>query len=122
MPLFGNGPSNAADAIGMALALAALVAACGGQDRTAAERGRQAYTSNCIACHNPDPAQAGGVGPAIAGSSRELLEARILRAEYPSGYSPKHDTQLMPAQPYLAPQLDDLVAYLASIDAPKPGL
>ena len=103
----------------MALAVAALVAACGGQDRTAAEQGRVAYTSNCIACHSPDPSVAGGVGPAIAGSSRELLEARILRAEYPSGYAPKRDSRLMPAQPYLAGQIDDLFAYLASVEAPK---
>lgn len=53
------------------------------------------------------------MGPAIAGSSQELIEARIMRAEYPPGYEPKRDTGLMPAQPFLRPQIESLAAYLA---------
>ena len=31
----------------------------------------------------------GSVGPAVAGASRELIEAKVLRGEYPPGYTPK---------------------------------
>src|SRR2546425_8247446 len=66
------------------LALVAVVAAlaCGcGQPASdpLVERGRQVYLAQCTQCHNPDPSQDGALGPAVKGSSRELLEARILR-------------------------------------------
>ena len=79
---------------------------------TPAERGLRVYRVNCTACHNVDPAVDGSVGPAIKGSSRELIEARVLRAEYPPGYTPKRDSKLMPAQPHLAKDIDALAAFL----------
>ena len=75
-------------------------------------RGRQAYLGNCIACHNMNPALAGSLGPEVKGATRELLEARILRAEYPPGYKAKRETVLMPAQPQLAGSIADLAAFL----------
>jgi len=76
------------------------------------ERGRRVYMINCIACHARDPNVDGGLGPAIAGSSRALVEARVLRAEYPPGYTPKRDTRLMIPLPHLAPDIDALTAFL----------
>ena len=76
------------------------------------KRGRQAYVTYCIACHSPDPSKDGPLGPAITGSSSELLEARVLRSTYPPGYVPKRDTQVMVAIPQAAEDLDDLTAYL----------
>jgi len=76
------------------------------------ERGRSVYMANCTACHGMDPTQAGGLGPAVAGASRELLEARVLHATYPEGYTPRRDTQLMVALPHLADDIDALAAYL----------
>jgi mono/diheme cytochrome c family protein len=77
-----------------------------------AERGRSVYVQQCIACHNVDPAQNGALGPAIQGSSRELLEARVLHAAYPPGYTPKRTTTTMVALPQLADDIDALAAYL----------
>jgi len=77
-----------------------------------AARGKTVYMSNCIACHNMDPSQDGALGPAVTGSSHELLEARILRAEYPEGYTPKRDTNAMLALPHLEREIDALHAYL----------
>ena len=77
-----------------------------------AERGKSVYLQQCIACHNLDPAQPGALGPAIKGSSRELVEARVLRAEYPAGYTPKRTTTTMVALPHLADDIDALTAYL----------
>lgn len=97
--------------------LAGLAAGCSGSESVtlseAAERGKSVYAGVCIACHSPNPAHDGALGPAIAGASRELLEARVVRGEYPPGYEPKRSSTAMPAFPHLAGQIDDLHAYLA---------
>jgi len=77
------------------------------------ERGRAVYLANCIACHNNDPAKDGSIGPAIAGSSKELLEARVLSTSYPPNYKPKRPTKVMPQFPFLKEELPYLAAYLA---------
>jgi mono/diheme cytochrome c family protein len=77
-----------------------------------AKRGRAIYLSNCAACHNTDPTHDGPIGPAIKGSPKELIEARVLRASYPPGYTPKRKTTMMPAQPDLQPAIPDIAAFL----------
>jgi len=76
-------------------------------------KGKQAYLANCIACHATDPSKDGPLGPAILGSSLPLIEARVMRAEYPAGYAPKRGTKTMQPLPFLKPSLPDLAAYLA---------
>ena len=90
-----------------------LLAGCseGGGDPLVV-RGRQVYLAQCIQCHNADPALDGPVGPAVKRASRELLETKILRGEYPPGYTRKRPTKVMPPQPALAPDLPALAAYL----------
>jgi hypothetical protein len=56
----------------------------------------------------------GTLGPAIAGSSRELLVARVLRGDYPAGYTPKRSSKVMPPMPFLQNEIDALHAYLVS--------
>ncbi len=77
-----------------------------------AERGRTAYQANCTACHNADPALDGALGPSVKGSSRALIEARVVHGKYPDGYKPKRDTTLMLPLPAVANSIDDLAAYL----------
>ena len=77
-------------------------------------RGRSVYRGNCIACHNIDPSKDGGVGPALAGSSLELLQAKVLRNEYPPGYTPKRSSGNMIPLPHLEGELPALAAYLAA--------
>ncbi len=79
-----------------------------------AKQGRQIYLSSCIACHDADPTKDGALGPAVSGSSRELIEARIMRGEYPEGYVPKRETGVMIAMPFLEKQIPGLAAYLAA--------
>jgi mono/diheme cytochrome c family protein len=76
-------------------------------------RGKTVYMTNCIICHNLVPTLDGALGPAIAGSSRELVEARVMRVEYPEGYTPKRETRVMVALPHLERELDALAAFLA---------
>lgn len=75
-------------------------------------KGRQVFLAQCVACHNPDPARDGPLGPAVKGSSPELLEARVVRGTYPPSYTPKRDSTVMPARPDLAASIPDLAAYL----------
>ena len=82
----------------------------------AVERGRVVYLSVCTACHNANPNLDGSVGPANAGASSALLEAKILRGEYPAGYVPKRDSSVMPRFANLADSIDDLAAFLAHAD------
>jgi len=93
------------------VALALSLAACAA-DNTPAARGRQVYLAQCVVCHHTDPSKDGPLGPAIKGSSRELLEARVLRGAYPPGYKPKRGTAIMQPMPQLASALDDLAAFL----------
>ena len=105
---------SAALAWGAALGLA--LAGCGESgELEPAEAGLRAYRSTCTACHHLDPGRDGPTGPAVACASLDLLEARILRGEYPPGYAPKRDTRWMPAQPFLADRIPGLAAYLASV-------
>ena len=93
------------------LACLAWAGACNG-DTDPVARGESVYRANCTICHALDPARDGTVGPAVAGASAELLEARIVRAEYPPGYRPKRETRLMPPLPFLAAEVPALAAYL----------
>lgn len=97
-PLFGGCPTSDADP------QAALV-----------KRGKVVYETNCTACHALDARQDGPVGPANACSSAELLSAKLLRNEYPPGYTPKRDTGAMPPMPHLEKELPALAAYLGSL-------
>jgi len=104
-------------AYGVGLAGAALVgamiAACSKpRELTAVERGEVVYRTNCISCHNRDPNVTGPLGPAIAGSSRALIESRVLHGTYPPGYVPQRKSHTMRALPWLDGHVDDLAAYL----------
>ena len=80
-----------------------------------AQRGQEIYRMVCQVCHNANPLLDGTgpiQGPAIADASLELLEARVVRNEYPKGYKPKRDTRNMTAFAYLAPEIGALHAFL----------
>jgi len=48
----------------------------------------------------------------VKGSSRELLESKILKGTYPAGYRPKRPTAVMPIQPAVAPEIPALAEFL----------
>jgi len=76
--------------------------------------GRRVYSTHCIACHGANPKIDGAVGPAVAGSSLELLTERVLKGKYPAGYTPKRETSAMAALPFLKDDIPALHAYLNS--------
>jgi mono/diheme cytochrome c family protein len=97
--------------------LAAIASGCSKDPGASAksadwQRGRATYIANCVACHNNDPSKEGPIGPAIQGSSKELLAARVLTTSYPEGYKPKRPTKVMPQFPFLKEELPYLFVYL----------
>jgi mono/diheme cytochrome c family protein len=93
----------------------AVASSCngGGQPQTPVERGRRVFAMVCSACHNlNDPTKDGSQGPGIAGSSLELLQAKVLRNEYPPGYTPKRDTKQMAVLPLSEAAIADVHAWL----------
>lgn len=81
---------------------------------TLASQGKTVYQTNCIACHHSNPRQPGSIGPDVWGSSKALLEARIISASYPEGYKPKRASHAMAPLPHLKGEIDALHAYLNS--------
>jgi mono/diheme cytochrome c family protein len=75
-------------------------------------KGKVIWNTICQACHGPNPAKEGPLGPAVTGSSKELVEARVLHAKYPPGYKPKRDTTMMPPFPQYKNDIDDITAFL----------
>ena len=100
-----------------------LLSSCGGSDgddenAALVKRGKVVYETVCTACHSrANPAEDGPVGPTIAGASLELLEAKVIRNEYPPGYTPLRDTKAMVPFAHLEPDLPALHAYLATFSA-----
>ena len=79
-------------------------------------RGKHYYENVCTACHNGDPNVDGTLGPALAGTPLDVLEAKVMRGEYPEGYTPKRSTSTMARFPYLEPELENIAAYLQSVE------
>ena len=104
--------SRALFVAGSALGLLCLLGCNGSHQDPLVARGRSVYMANCIACHNPNPHRDGNVGPALQGSSEELLRARVLEIRYPPGYTPKRPTKVMPPLPHLKPEIEALHAFL----------
>lgn len=112
---------------GMAVVIITIASSCTKKDPAAPqspeqvqasdliEKGQRSYQVNCIACHNPNPKLDGVIGPAVAGSSLELIRKRVMEAGYPEGYKPKRNTIAMVALPHLKNDIEALHAYLSSL-------
>jgi mono/diheme cytochrome c family protein len=104
--------------LALSIVLLALCAACSPAEQGGAAliaRGKSVYETNCTACHAREPRSDGPVGPSNACSSTELIRAKVLRNEYPPGYTPKRDTRAMIPLPHLEPDLPAIAAYLQSL-------
>ena len=110
--------------VSLGLLTALALAGCSQQETAElsplAQEGQRIYANVCTACHHGNPNLAGAPGPAIANSSRALLEARVVHGTYPPGYTPKGAGGVMPVFPALAGKIDALHAYLEAVSEPPP--
>lgn len=111
--------SHASRALALAFAVACVLqtlTACGKKQPQTGDpkviAGRGVFLARCIACHSSNPAIDGTLGPAVKGSSLELLQARVLRGEYPPGYTPKRASKIMVRLPLTEEDVANLHAYL----------
>lgn len=75
--------------------------------------GRKLYIANCIACHSADLDQEGTVGPALKGSTFEILKEKLLNGKYPEGYKGKRPVSgSMPKYSFTDQQIRSLEAFL----------
>lgn len=81
-------------------------------DEEMLKSGQRVYSTQCISCHGPDPKKDGPLGPAVFGSSLELIKLRVLSTEYPSGYTPKRTTKMMQPMPHLKNEIENLHKFL----------
>lgn len=106
--------------LALAAVLAAGLAGCNTREEPSPEeaalrKGRTLYTLRCASCHHAaDPRRDGSLGPAVAGSGLELLDARLNHGGYPEGYTPKRPTRIMQRLPATPEELAALHAFLAS--------
>lgn len=75
-------------------------------------KGQARYGVYCGACHSIDPSRDGTLGPAIKGSSLELLKARVIHGTYPPGYTPKRETRIMQRLPLTEADVEAIHAFL----------
>lgn len=78
----------------------------------ALDPGKVLYSSTCAICHNVNPKKEGGVGPAVFGSSKDLLRSKVRYGIYPKNYKPKRPTNIMPIFPLEESDIDALYRYL----------
>jgi mono/diheme cytochrome c family protein len=74
------------------------------------------FEYNCIGCHNVNPNKDGSIGPALAGSNKELVLSKVLKGIYPVGYKPKRDTKIMPVMNWLTvDDVESIAKYLEGV-------
>ena len=102
-------------ALAGAAALSFACADSGSSSESLSDRGERVYATNCTACHHPDPAQPGAIGPALAGKSAKLIRSMLVVGEPPGGYPPGRSGARMPPLPHLAGEAQALAAYLETL-------
>ena len=76
------------------------------------QKGHLLYQARCTSCHNANPKIAGSLGPALQGTSLEVLKAKTKEGAYPLDYTPKRKTHLMPKQSLSDEEIQALFGYL----------
>lgn len=83
------------------------------------EKGRRAYLSVCIQCHNRDPNLKGPLGPELVDSPISIMQHKVVTGRYPEvlpkGYVPKRKTKLMRPLPKLEKDVPNIHAWIQSV-------
>lgn len=83
-------------------------------NRTINEEGRRVYLGTCVKCHNTNPSKPGTIGPDLLSTPLEVFRTKVPTGKYPTGYTPKRKTKVMPKFPHLADKVDFIYNYIQS--------
>lgn len=88
-------------------------------DKAIQNEGKRIYLSTCIRCHNRDPSKKGPIGPDLLSTPLDVLRTKVPEGKYPSGYTPKRRTKIMPKFPHLKDKVDFIYEYIQSFKHDK---
>jgi mono/diheme cytochrome c family protein len=77
-------------------------------------KGKRLYVLHCINCHNGNPTKPGSIGPDLYTTPENVFRTKVPTGIYPSGYSPKRRTKVMPKFPNLTKDVDLIYTYIRS--------
>lgn len=83
-------------------------------DRVQNLEGKRLYVANCIRCHNSDPTKAGVIGPELYTTPSNVFRTKVPEGTYPSGYTPKRRSKIMPKFKGLTNKTQLLYNYIRS--------
>jgi len=77
--------------------------------------GKRLYVLHCTRCHNANPRNAGSIGPELYTTPSNVFRTKVPTGTYPSGYTPKRRTKIMPKFKGLTNKTDLIYNYVRSI-------
>jgi mono/diheme cytochrome c family protein len=83
-------------------------------NETIQREGKRIYLGTCVRCHNVDPRKAGSIGPELYTTPLDVFRTKVPEGKYPSGYTPKRRTKIMPKFPDLTNKVDWVYDYVRS--------
>lgn len=83
-------------------------------DETLRQEGKRLYIANCVRCHNVNPTKVGSVGPELFTTPLEVFRTKVPKGLYPSGYTPKRRSKVMPKFSSLTNTVDFIYDYVRS--------
>lgn len=87
------------------------------------DKGRRAYLSVCIQCHNKDPNLKGSMGPELVDAPMAVMDHKVKTGKYPevlpAGFVPKRKTKLMRPQPNSVKDVPAIYAWIQSVSRKK---
>ena len=81
--------------------------------------GKQTYVQKCAACHNLNPTKPGSIGPELFTTPLDVFRTKVPTGTYPSGYTPKRHTKIMPKFPGLKDKVDLIYNYIQTFKGKK---
>jgi mono/diheme cytochrome c family protein len=94
--------------------LLVLIGIAGILDRAEANEGQRLYKTHCTRCHSPNPWLSGSVGPELITTPYRVFKTKVPEGKYPTDYTPKRRTKIMPKFPGLTNKVDLIYDYIRS--------
>lgn len=84
-------------------------------DQVTIQEGKRVYLITCAKCHNTNPHKPGSIGPDLYSTPENVFHTKVPNGTYPSGYTPKRRTKIMPRFKNLTNKVDAVYKYIRSV-------